>query len=416
MTNPLHVSVLDRHLPPLMILLFIGMSQSSKNSRSTPKPYYNKHFLRSFKLNYGEAFANQSNDKILCRLHDWNCEWLSRPNIAISEMASTLKDNWTHIMAYRRTVFAESFVHDLRTFVDPITDALRRLDNKDKLDTDPLDADDVVGILKSIYKDPWVEDLFTNAFNAVGPIMMMAVHVLVANCLMQNPDAFAERSVCAPSCEKFKTDLTFQNMMRYLIDSILFRRRNVQRSTNIWDTTSYLQLVEDNSHEARPSRSQRSLAHTDPTAEGSSAGPSTSRRRVTSPSTGRARQNTRPTATTSSRRRSTLNISGIRALADSKDDEDHQPRHARQTSTYRATPVDEDDHFSQDDQASPRRAGKNKRPLNGPMVAKNRQPVVGVGDHEDHEEANMFMTQSTPPLKKQKKTARDPHNRRANLQ
>ena len=213
-----------------MILLFIGMSQSSKNSRSTPKPYYNKHFLRSFKLNYGEAFANLSNDKILCRLHDWNCEWLSRPNIAISEMASTLKDNWTHIMAYRRTVFAESFVHDLRTFVDPITDALRRLDNKDKLDTDPLDADDVVGILKSIYKDPWVEDLFTNAFNAVGPIMMMAVHVLVANCLMHNPDAFAERSVCAPSSEKFKTDPTFQNMMRYLIDSILLRRRNVQRS------------------------------------------------------------------------------------------------------------------------------------------------------------------------------------------
>ena len=46
---------------------------------------------------------------------------------------------------------------------------------------------------------------------------------------------------------------------------------------------------------------------------------------------------------------------------------------------------------------------KKKRPLNGPSVAKNRQPVVEIGNDEDHEEANMFMTQSTPPLKKQKK-------------
>ena len=49
-------------------------------------------------------------------------------------------------MAYRGTVFTKSFVDDLRGFVDPITDAFRRLDNKDKLDTNPPDAKDVVGI------------------------------------------------------------------------------------------------------------------------------------------------------------------------------------------------------------------------------------------------------------------------------
>ena len=43
-------------------------------------------------------------------------------------------------MAYRGTPFTESFVDNLRALVHPITDALRRLDNKDKLDTDPPDA------------------------------------------------------------------------------------------------------------------------------------------------------------------------------------------------------------------------------------------------------------------------------------
>ena len=95
-------------------------------------------------LNYGEALANLPDDKILSRLYDWNCEWLSRPNIAISELASTLKDNWSNIMAYRGTVLKEDFVDDLKRFVDPMTDALRRLDNKDKLDTDPPDTEDVL--------------------------------------------------------------------------------------------------------------------------------------------------------------------------------------------------------------------------------------------------------------------------------
>ena len=71
------------------------MSQSSSNT-ATPKPKYDKHFPRSFLLNYGEALRNLL-DKILCRLEGWNCKWLSRANIAISEMASTLKDNWDNI-------------------------------------------------------------------------------------------------------------------------------------------------------------------------------------------------------------------------------------------------------------------------------------------------------------------------------
>lgn len=45
-------------------------------------------------LNYEAALQDLSDEKILSRLKDFNCEWLSRPNIAISEMAQTIKDNW----------------------------------------------------------------------------------------------------------------------------------------------------------------------------------------------------------------------------------------------------------------------------------------------------------------------------------
>lgn len=46
-------------------------------------------------LNYKAALQDHSDEKILPRLKkDFNCEWLSRPNIAILEMAQTIKDNW----------------------------------------------------------------------------------------------------------------------------------------------------------------------------------------------------------------------------------------------------------------------------------------------------------------------------------
>ena len=92
---------------------------------------------------------------------------------------------------------------------------------------------------------------FTDAFNALGLVLMMSIHILVINCLMHNPDVSAERSVRAPSTEKFKADPTFKNMMRYLIDQILMRRRTVKRSTNDWDCAAYLDEEEEEDTEQR---------------------------------------------------------------------------------------------------------------------------------------------------------------------
>lgn len=59
----------------------------------------------SFLLNYGAAIQDPKEEAILSRVHDFNCEWLQRPNIAISEMAQTLRENIPLIRQYRGTVF-----------------------------------------------------------------------------------------------------------------------------------------------------------------------------------------------------------------------------------------------------------------------------------------------------------------------
>ena len=261
---------------------------------------------------------------------------------------------------------------------------------------DPPDANDVLKILKAINFDPWVEDLFTDAFNAVGPVLMMSIHILVINCLMHNPDVFAARSVRAPSTEKFKTDPTFKNMMRYLIDQFLMRRRTVKRSTNDWDSAAYLDEDDEEHTQQRPSRSKRTLAHAHPkSAPSANAGASTSRRRVPQPSTSTDKAER---GANSRRRRTSFDVSGIAALPSSEDEDQEPPARHGKKRRFVASPVEHD--YSQENETRMKRAKKNKRPLNGPSAAKNRREVLNLDDDTD-EEADIFITQTTPPPKKE---------------
>ena len=157
----------------------------------------------------GKALENLPDDKILVRLKHWNCEWLSRPKIAMSEMASTLKDNWEQITRYKGTVLT-TFVNQLETFCAPLMSAPRRPDNKDRYCHDPPDKDDILDVIEAIHKDDQTEALFTEAFNACGPVLMMAIQVIAFNGLLHNLEAFAEQSVKNIAMDTLRTDPTKQ--------------------------------------------------------------------------------------------------------------------------------------------------------------------------------------------------------------
>lgn len=113
------------------------MSQTSSassysSSGNTQKPSYNKHFPRSFLLNYGGAIQDISEEAILSRLHDFNCEWLQCPNIALSEMAQTLGENFPILAAQTPGVLDADFVDSILVHLRPLSTILSRLDNKDE--------------------------------------------------------------------------------------------------------------------------------------------------------------------------------------------------------------------------------------------------------------------------------------------
>ena len=109
------------------------------------------------------------------------------------------------------------------------------------------------------------------------------------------------------------------------------------------------------------------------------------------------------TAATSRRRETSFELSGIAALQNSDDDDEQlPPRHSNKWRFVQSP--EEDDYSSQSNPTSEKNAKRNKRPLNGPSVAKNRRQVVNIEEHSD-EEGEMFITQ-TPSLTKKKKSKR----------
>lgn len=163
-------------------------SLASSSGRSQ-KTNYNKYIPRSFLLSYTAALQDPKEEAILSRVHNFNCEWLQRPNMAISEMTQTIRENIPLIRQYSGTIFVPEFVQDLLQLLQSLSAALSRLDNKDKSTTEPPTREDVISVLRTLDGDVDLEESIVDGFNVAGLLLMKCIHLLVRQTLMWNPES-----------------------------------------------------------------------------------------------------------------------------------------------------------------------------------------------------------------------------------
>ena len=331
----------------------------------------------------------------------------------------SLKDNWEQISRFKGTVFTTSFVNQLETFCEPIMPALRRLDNKDRYCHDAPDKDDILDVIEAVHKDEKTEALFMEAFNACGPVLMMAIHVIAFNCLLHNPEALAEQSVKNAATDALRTNPSKQNVNQYLIDSILQKRRTVQRSTdNLWDRSLYSAGTDSPAKQNQQARRRRLDTQEDDDATAGTSGASTTPRRRLSSLPNFAKPPQSPETARGKRlpqhSRTRPSLSPLR-----EQDEEDQPtqsytsavpeRRARTTDRRRAVaklPTTFDDEEEEEDQTPP---AKNKRPLRGPPTAKNRptrhveDSTSSDSDEEDQQPIRPKTPDPKPPQQKNRK-------------
>ena len=235
------------------------MSQVSSSSSflsgsgTAPKTSYNKHFPRSFLLNYGGALQDLNDEAVLKRLHDFNCEWLQRPNIAMSEMAQTLRENFPLLLQHTQGALDGNFVKSILRHFRPLAGALSRLDNKDKSNNDPATREDVVTVLKTITSEAELEDCIREGLNAAGSLFMVCVHLLVPLTLMRNAEEYAEKACRTPANQAFKEEPSVRRMCSFVLDSITKRCRPVP-GASIWDCVDEEDDDSSNAHSSSRGR------------------------------------------------------------------------------------------------------------------------------------------------------------------
>ena len=74
---------------------------------------YFKHVTKHFLTPYDKTHGISTSKEILDKLFHWNCEWLTRSNYVISELADTLYSNLATLAEYTDKVFTRYAIDTL---------------------------------------------------------------------------------------------------------------------------------------------------------------------------------------------------------------------------------------------------------------------------------------------------------------
>ena len=97
------------------------------------------HFKNKFLRPYREGIPAPDENTIFKRIAAFNCEWLIRPNGALSELASTIRLNMDTLQRHRHLVNLEELANMESTLREPI-DIISKFDMKEKT-ADPSKTD-----------------------------------------------------------------------------------------------------------------------------------------------------------------------------------------------------------------------------------------------------------------------------------
>ena len=183
--------------------------------------HYFQHFPKNFLRPYGEAGDAPNPDVMFRRLAAFNCEWLARPNIALSELADTLKTNMN--VLENSSIMDPQAVRQARFDVDPLLQNLAVFDGKSNQREERATKEDLHRVVERFLTEKAeLEQFFNDAIKVGGALYTMGIHFKVADTLLNNPEQFAQLSRNADGADNvFKKQANLPAMMAYLEQSCI---------------------------------------------------------------------------------------------------------------------------------------------------------------------------------------------------
>lgn len=216
-------------------------------SRRTQNPWtpesktgvnYFKHQTKHFLTPHGKTHGLLTSREILDKLYHWNCEWLTRPNYAISELADTIYANLATLADYKDQVFTKHAVDPLLNKARPIRSVLQRFNKKDSATSEEPDERDQRDLMKFV-EDDTLKGLCKHLFAASGAMFSVATHIMTLETLFSHPAEYAKRHRESTEVQAFKQNPSRESMVAYIASQTLSHTEAVAEDDpagSIWDT------------------------------------------------------------------------------------------------------------------------------------------------------------------------------------
>ena len=179
-----------------------------------------EHFPKNYLRPYGEAGQAPDVNAIFNRLKVYNCEWLIRPKVALSELAATMTGNLNVLAEMPEMVNAET-VHDMTERMSSILPTIAKFNTKDN--SEVANTRDLKRLMRFfLSQDEEVDTLLDNCIKAGNAMYTFGIQMKVAKALLTNPDRYARMSAHGESRDSdFKKNPNVKTLFDYLATTSL---------------------------------------------------------------------------------------------------------------------------------------------------------------------------------------------------
>ena len=196
------------------------MLKQKHTKTSTPEKakavdFFN-HFPSNFLRPYALANDDPDPDTINRRTNPKSCEWLVRPDFAMSEFCATLHENAEFLKNDDTTFLNQESLHDIFKNMEQYMAPLKRLNKKSG--DGPAEEDDVRKVLTMLYDESSpLTDGMKRMFKFGGAMFTMSIQFLVAQHYLSDPNLYASR-LCNDNehCKQFQTNRDVKSLHEML--------------------------------------------------------------------------------------------------------------------------------------------------------------------------------------------------------
>ena len=155
---------------------------SVKASPTQNRVTYFKHFPHFFPQPY-DAQLHFNQEEFLNKLSSKICEWMTRPNIALSEAAQALRENWEIV---RSSNSLDSTVRNqMESLLGPMTETFANIDSKEK--SRSTCNQDVYDVMRWCFEEPQLDGLLSTWMQESAAFFVLLTQMRAIRGLVTNP-------------------------------------------------------------------------------------------------------------------------------------------------------------------------------------------------------------------------------------